>query len=252
MEAEGKELGRFSGKGVLITPKILERPMIKWEKLEIILYNNKLVFEFVDKKIEVKIEDIIDVGVELPKKVLDIAKATLEDIKYHSSLVVKIEGNGEVIIGFAPETSIYGKAPIDNFLRKLFYILLNEKEAKILYDVKNNENKSWEDGYLTFIEKRIKEEFVVKIERILAVKVKKGREEKIYEVFCNIKDVEIEEMEIDGEIKPVLQILQIKDKRKILSYLCTKDKKVKLFLLRYMITLLNCQHVGILRYLQDR
>lgn len=67
---KSSEIARFSGKGILITPKTLEKPLLKWEKLEIILYKDKIVFEFVDKTIEVGVEDIEDVGAELPKKSL--------------------------------------------------------------------------------------------------------------------------------------------------------------------------------------
>ena len=253
MTNEPSEIARFSGKGVLITPKTLEKPLLRWEKLEIILYGDKIVFEFLDKKIEAKIEDIEDVGEELPKKVIDSAKRLLEDITFHSSIVIKSKEFGNIMIGFAPETSIYGKTPIDNFLRKLFCALLNKKEVKILYDVKegNYENKTWENGYLKFIKERIKEEFVVKIGYKLVVEVLKNKEAKIYDIFSNIRNIEIEEKDVEGEIKPVLKIQQKKNRKKIMSYLYTENRKVRLFLLRYMLILLNYKYVGILRYLQE-
>ncbi|AAB99637.1 TPA: hypothetical protein HA335_02535 [Methanocaldococcus jannaschii] len=249
---KSSEIARFSGKGILITPKTLEKPLLKWEKLEIILYKDKIVFEFVDKTIEVGVEDIEDVGAELPKKVIDIAKSTLEDITYHSSIIIKSKEFGNVMVGFAPETSIYGKAPIDNFLRKLFYILLNKKEVKILYNAgENSENTKWENGFLTFIKKRIKDGLVTKIEYRLVVEILDNEDSKIYDIFSNIKDVEIEEKDVDGEIEPVLKILQVKDGKDIISYLYTKDKKVRLFILRYMVILLDYKYIGILRYLQE-
>jgi len=156
------------------------------------------------------------------------------------------------MVGFAPETSIYGKAPIDNFLRKLFYILLNKKEVKILYNAgENSENTKWENGFLTFIKKRIKDGLVTKIEYRLVVEILDNEDSKIYDIFSNIKDVEIEEKDVDGEIEPVLKILQVKDGKDIISYLYTKDKKVRLFILRYMVILLDYKYIGILRYLQE-
>ena len=251
MTDESLEIARFSGKGILITPKTLEKPLLKWEKLEIILYKDKIVFEFIDRTIEVGIEDIEDVGAELPKKVLEIAKSTLEDITYHSSIIIKSKEFGSVMVGFAPETSIYGKAPIDNFLRKLFYTLLNKKEVKLLYNVEENKNAEWKDGFLTFIKKRIKDGLVTKIEYRLVVEVLENEDSKIYDIFSNIKDVEIEEKDVNGEIEPVLKIQQLKEGKDVISYLYTKDKKVRLFLLRYMLILLNYKYVGILRYLQE-
>ena len=251
MTDKSSEIARFSGKGILLTPKTLEKPLLKWEKLEIILYKDKIVFEFVDKTIEVGVEDIEDVGAELPKKVLEIAKSTLEDITYHSSIIIKSKEYGSVMVGFAPETSIYGKAPIDNFLRKLFYILLNEKEVKILYNAGEDKDAKWEGGFLTFIKKRIKDGVVVKVEYKLVIEVSENGDAKIYDIFSNIKDVEIEEKDVNGEIEPVLKIQQLKEGKDVISYLYTKDKRVRLFILRYMVILLNYTHVGILRYLQE-
>ncbi|XRP97283.1 CheF family chemotaxis protein [Methanocaldococcus sp. 16A] len=250
---ESQEIARFSGKGVLITPKTMEKPLLRWEKLEIILYKDKIVFEFLDKKIEANIEDIDDVGYKLPKKVFDSAKCLLEDITFHSTIVIKSKEFGTIMIGFAPETSLYGKTPIDNFLRKLFCLLLNNKEVKILYDVKEEDyrDKTWENGYLKFIKERIKEEVIVKFEYKLVVEVLENNNTKTYDIFSNIRDVKIEEKEICGEIKPILKIQQKKNRKCITSYLYTENRKVRLFLLRYMLLLLNCKHVGILKYLQE-
>ncbi|ADC68847.1 Protein of unknown function DUF439 [Methanocaldococcus sp. FS406-22] len=251
MTDKSSEIARFSGKGILLTPKTLEKPLLKWEKLEIILYKDKIVFEFVDKTIEVGVEDIEDVGAELPKKVLEIAKSTLEDITYHSSIIIKSKEYGSVMVGFAPETSIYGKAPIDNFLRKLFYILLNKKEVKILYNAGEDKDAKWEEGFLTFIKKRIKDGLISKIEYRLVIEVLVNGDAKIYDIFSNIKDVEIEEKDVNGEIEPVLKIQQLKEGKDVISYLYTKDKRVRLFILRYLVILLDYKHVGILRYLQE-
>ncbi|CAB3289027.1 conserved protein of unknown function [Methanocaldococcus lauensis] len=255
IEGKSSEIARFSGKGVLITPQTLEKPVIKWDLLEIILYEDKIIFEFSDDKFEVGIENIEDIGYKLPKKVIESAKQSLEDIKYHSSIVVKSDKLGDIIIGFAPETSIYGKTPIINFLRRLFYLLLNNKEVKIIYDIEENKNKEWEEGYLKFTEERIKEEFIVKIKYKLVVKVLKDNRAIIYDIFSNIKDIEIEEKEVNGYLKPVLvikQVIQQTKKRKyVISYLYVEDKKVRLFLLRYLVLVLEYKDVGILKYINN-
>jgi helix-turn-helix protein len=44
-------------------------------------------------------------------------------------------------------------------------------------------------------------------------------------IFGNIKDVEIEENDVNGEIEPVLKIQQLKEGRIIISYLYTLDER---------------------------
>ncbi|ACV24922.1 CheF family chemotaxis protein [Methanocaldococcus fervens] len=236
MADKSKEIATFHGKGILINQYTIKKPTLKWEKLDIILYEDSIEFKFLNKSIKVDIQYIEDVGAELPRRVIEIAKSSLEDITYHSSIIFQLPESDKTMIGFAPETSIYGRKPIENFLRKLFYVLLNKKEIKVQYGaIKGGSidpNVKWEDGYLIFV----KTKSTLAGGEILAVAALEGGKPKIYNLFSNIESIRIKTKVIDDKEEEVLEIKQIKGGESITSYLYIQPRE-RLFVLRYIATL---------------
>ncbi|ENN96253.1 hypothetical protein J422_03283 [Methanocaldococcus villosus KIN24-T80] len=237
-----KELAKFQGKGILLNQYTIKSPVLKWEKLEITLYEDSLLFEFKDKKIEVELQYVEDVGAGLPRRAIEVAKTSLEDITYHSSITYKLPESDKTMIGFAPETSIYGRKPIENFLRKLFYALLNKKEVKVQYGaIKGgtvDPNVKWEDGYLVFA----KVKSLLSPGEVLAVAVLEDGKPKVYNLFTNLESIRIKKKMVGEEEKDVLEIKQIKGNENITSYLYVEPRE-RLFILRYIENLTKYKNV---------
>ncbi|WP_423793035.1 CheF family chemotaxis protein [Methanocaldococcus indicus] len=237
-----KVITKFSGKGILLNQYTLKNPALKWEKLEIILYDDSIEFIFPNKKMRIKLEYIEDIGVELPRKAIEIAKSALEDITYHSSIIFNPPEMEKTMVGFAPETSMYGRKPLDAFLSKLFYVLLHKKPVKIQYAAMKggslDPNAKWEDGQLYFIQKKSS---VGGSKEILVVVVFEEEKPKVYNVFTNIEAMRLKEKVIDGETVEALEIKQVKNNESITSYLYT-DNKTRLFILRYLANLTKYKH----------
>ncbi|ACX73349.1 MAG: hypothetical protein GXN95_06700 [Methanococci archaeon] len=237
MARKPKEVAVFNGKGILLNQYTMKNPVLKWEKLDIILYEDKINFIFPNKKVEVELQHVEDVGAELPRRAIEVAKSSLEDITYHSSITFRPPESDKTMVGFAPETSIYGRKPIENFLRKVFYVLLNKKEIKIQYGaIKGGSidpNVKWEDGYLIFVQRKS----ALSSGEILAVAVLENGKPKIYNLFSNIESIRLKTKLInENEEAEVLEIKQIKSNETITSYLYI-EKRERLFVLRYIATL---------------
>ncbi|WP_292461030.1 CheF family chemotaxis protein [Methanothermococcus sp.] len=237
---KSKEISRFEGKAIIVNSYSLKDPFTKWNKTQITLFTDKIEFNIGNKKIEANIEYIEDIGAELPRRAIEIAKASLEDISHYSSIVLRLPDRDKDIIGFAPETSLYGKTLINSFLKKIFYVLLNKKEIKVQYGVIKggsvDNSVKWEEGFLVFAQKPVKKGVSIVNEQVLAVAVKGGKP-KVYDLFNNIESVDIENKTIDdGKELEVLEIKQIKGGETITSYIYIPQKE-RLFVLRYIATL---------------
>jgi helix-turn-helix protein len=240
-KSKSKEIARFEGKGIIVNPYTLRDPFTKWNKIQITLFTDKIEFNFGNRKIEANIEYIEDIGAELPRRAMEIAKASLEDISHYSSITIRLPDSDKDIIGFAPETSLYGKTLVNTFLKKLFYVLLNKKEVKVQYGIIKggsvDTSVTWEDGFLVFAQKPVKKGVSVVNEQVLAVAVTTGGKPKVYNLFNNIESVDIENKTIDGDKElEVLEIKQIKGGETITSYIYIPQKE-RLFVLRYIATL---------------
>ncbi len=236
-------VAKFNGKGILLNQYTLKNPALKWEKLDINLYEDSIEFIFPTKKLKIKTEYIEDVGADLPRKAIEIAKSTLEDITYHSSIVFHPPEMDKTMVGFAPETSIYGRKPIEIFLLKLFKVLLNKKPVKVQYAAMKggslDPNAKWEDGYLLFVIVKSG----VSTKEILAVAVNdESGKPKIYTLFTNLEAIRIKTKVIDDKEVEVLEIKQIKSNESITSYLYL-DNKDRLFVLRYIANLTKYKNV---------
>jgi len=238
--AKSKEVARFEGKGIIINAYTLRDPFTKWGKIQITLYDNKIEFNFGNKFIESELEYIVDVGAELPRRAIEIAKSSLEDIKYNSSITIQLPDSDRDIIGFAPETSLYGKALVNSFLKKVFYVLLNKTEVKVKYEVIKggsvDPSAKWEDGMLVFAQRPVKKGVKVVNELVLAVAVTSGGKPKVYNLFSNLESVEIERKTVDNEELEVMEIKQIKGGETTTSYIYIPQRE-RLFVLRYIATL---------------
>ncbi|WP_423793368.1 CheF family chemotaxis protein [Methanocaldococcus indicus] len=230
-------LATFSGKGLIVTPEILQYPIIRWEKLEMKLYDNKIDVELGTNKFSIELDKIVDIGEPLPDEVIEKSKFTI-DLSVYGTITYHDETSSKML-AFIPETSIYGKKPIEAFLKKLFSILLDDKEILI----KAADGK-WEKGYIKIVDEKIKENFITKVINKIVVKTDSNE----YDISSNIKSIEFEDVEVNNEIKTCLKIIKKEDTKKVILYLYVEDDKVKKFLLRYFNVILD-YHVGILRYL---
>uniref|UniRef100_A9AB10 Chemotaxis signal transduction system protein F from archaea n=1 Tax=Methanococcus maripaludis (strain C6 / ATCC BAA-1332) TaxID=444158 RepID=A9AB10_METM6 len=235
--AKSKLVATFNGKGIIATPYTLRDPFTKWRNLKIELYEDYLEFIFENKKIEVTFDQIDDIGFDLPRKALEIAKNNLDDISIYGSFRLNPPDEDKFSIGYAPEASIYGEPTINAFLKKLFQQLLNKKEIKLQYarivggsvDV----SSEWEDGYLVFAKKPVKRGVSVIEEMVLAVAVTSGDKPKVYDLFTNIESISLEKKKIDEEDKEVLEIKQLRGGETVNSYIHIPSTKL-LYVLRYI------------------
>ncbi|AXI24671.1 hypothetical protein CFE53_00150 [Methanofervidicoccus sp. A16] len=235
-----KEVAKFEGKGIIINPYTLRDPFTKWSKIKITLYTDRILFEFENKSIEAELKYVVDVGAELPRRAIEIAKSTLDDIRYYSSITIQLPDSDKDIIGFAPETSLYGKTLINSFLKKVFYVLLNKKEVKVQYEVIKggsvDPSAKWEDGMLVFAQRPVKKGLKVVNELVLAVAVTSGGKPKVYNLFSNLESISLEKKTVENEELTVLEIKQLKGGESVTSYLYIPERE-RLFVLRYIATL---------------
>lgn len=237
---KSKEVARFEGKGILVNPYTMRDPFTKWEKIQIILYNDKIEFKFKNNEIVATLDQIEDVDAKLPRRAIEIAKGSLEDLGEYSSITIKLPDRDIDIIGFAPETSIYGKTLINAFLKKLFFELLNKKEVKVQYGLIKggsvDPSVTWENGMFVFAQKPVKKGVSIIHEPVLAIAVTTDRKPKVYDLFSNIESVNREKKAVDGEERDVLEIKQIKAGETMTSYMYAPQKET-LFVLRYISAL---------------
>ncbi|WP_456419254.1 CheF family chemotaxis protein [Methanocaldococcus infernus] len=242
MPSKPKEIARFNGKGILLNQYTMKNPALKWEKLEIILYEDHFEFIFPNRKINVEIQYVEDVGAELPRRAIEVAKASLEDITYHSSIVYKLPNSDKTMVGFAPETSIYGRKPIEIFLNHVFHVLLDKKPCKIQYAaIKGgtlDPNVKWEDGKFIFVKRKSS---LISADLLAVVVIKDGKP-KAYNIFTNIESIRIKNKLVDDKEEEVLEIKQVKNNENITSYLYVPARE-RLFVLRYIYTLTKYKHV---------
>ncbi|ENN96830.1 hypothetical protein J422_00245 [Methanocaldococcus villosus KIN24-T80] len=237
-------VAKFSGRGVVITKhhrKLYSFLYKKWEPLDITLYRDKIVFDFGDNKIELSLDNIIDIGERIPEEIIKTSKYCLEGIEYYSTVTTYINFE-KTVIAFATESMIYEKTLIISFLRKLFQILLNNKDVMVRYNIK--ENFYWEKGKIKFVDKKIRDKGIMRVEHYITVETKNDR----YYLFTNIKDLKISEDKIKDRVLPVLEIVQKMWIKNISSYFYSDDWKVKLFILRYLREIMGLD-IGILKYL---
>ncbi len=218
-------LATFTGRGIKLTDDLLEKPFIKWDNLEIKLYPDKIEFDLNNIIFDYPIENIVDIGRKLPKEIIDKSKFFSGTIEIYSTITVLENNEEETTFAFSPETNIYGKKPIETFLRKLFQLLLEDKE--VFFKI---ENDDWKKGTLKFVTEKIKENFIIKYVNKLVVQYNNEN----YDLFTNIKNLLIVEHNVLGENRPTLEILQKVNGKKRKVYLYMEDKKIKLFLLRYL------------------
>ncbi|ABR54164.1 Protein of unknown function DUF439 [Methanococcus vannielii SB] len=235
--AKSKQIATFNGKGIIVTPYTLRDPFTKWRKLQIILYEDSIDFNFDNKSFEIDFKDIEDIGFELPRKALEIAKNTLEDVSVYSAIRAKPKDEDKFAIGFAPEASIYGEPTINAFLKKFFQQILNKKDIKLQYarivggsvDV----NSNWQDGNLVFAKKPVRKGVSVIEDLVLAAAVTSGDKPKVYDLFTNIESVSIEKKKVGEEEQEVLEIKQLRGSETVNSYIYLQSIKM-LYLLRYI------------------
>ncbi|MBA2846821.1 hypothetical protein HNP88_001005 [Methanococcus maripaludis] len=235
--AKSKIIATFKGKGVIVTPYTLRDPFTKWKNFQMQLYEDSIEFIFENKVIEASFDQIDDMGFELPRKALEIAKNNLDDISVYGSFKLNPPDEDKFSIGFAPEASIYGETTINAFLKKLFQQLLNKKEIKLQYarivggsvDIASE----WEDGCFVFAKKPVKKGVSVIEEMVLAVAVTSGEKPKVYDLFNNIESVSLETKKINEEDKEVLEIKQLRGGETVNSYIHIPSTKL-LYVLRYI------------------
>lgn len=235
--AKSKQITTFSGKGIIATPYTLRDPFTKWRKLQMVLYEDSLEFIFDNKTVEVNFADIEDLGFELPRKALEIAKNTLEDVSVYGAIKAKPADEDKFSIGFAPEASIYGEPTTNAFFKKLFQQMLNKKEIKLQYarivGGSLDMTSEWQDGSLVFAKKPVKKGVSVIEDIVLAVAVTSGDKPKVYDLFTNIESVSIEKKKIDENDVDVLEVKQLRGSETVTSYLYVPSTKL-LYILRYI------------------
>ncbi|MBP2142910.1 helix-turn-helix protein [Methanococcus voltae] len=242
--SKSKVIATFEGKGILINTYTVRDPFTKWKKIKIYLYDDGLRFDIEGNIVEVEYEQIEDIGIKLPRKIIEIAKNSLDDIADYGSITFKLPDEEAQSIGFAPETSIYGKTTINKFLKSLFQELLYKKNIKIQYarivGGSVNPEVQWDDGNLVFAKKPIRKGVTVIEDLVLAIAVQTMGKPKVYDLFANIESVSTEKKMVNEEEKDVIEIKQLKGKETVNSYLYLEDTKI-LYILRY-ISLLTKYH----------
>ncbi|WP_456418846.1 CheF family chemotaxis protein [Methanocaldococcus infernus] len=222
---------KFSGVGFFLKRGKEITLFDRWEKLDIFIDDSKIIFEFQNKELEIRFNDIIDIDSKVPKKVRDLIKTTLEGAYNISSIVISFEED-LAMIAFGVESSIYGEFPVKSVLKEILYKFILDKELEVLYNIKKSDE--WKKGKLKLVKKKIKVNFITKIEEKILFET---RDKEYYDIFSKIKDVNLE--------NGYLRITQSVVGKKVTSYL-SLDDELKYFLLKYLKSVLNV-NVGLLK-----
>ncbi|AEC52056.1 hypothetical protein PNA2_1141 [Pyrococcus sp. NA2] len=173
---------------------------------------------------------LTDLAVRIPDEI------KLNPEKDHFGLKFYIPGRGELLVIFTIEENllIYDEKKFNEFVHKVFEVLINGKSvmlqlARIVGGAINMESK-WEEGWLRVV--RVKSARTQRTERSIVVITKDKRPVSI---FSDLEDIEIEEVDMNGKKVKAWKIRHFHIDQSVTSYLYIPDKKVQLFVLRYLL-----------------
>ncbi|CAB50452.1 CheF family chemotaxis protein [Pyrococcus abyssi] len=173
---------------------------------------------------------LTDIGIRIPDEL------KLNPEKDHFGLKFYVPGRGELLVIFTIEENllIYDEKKFAEFVHKVFEVLINGKTvmlqlARIVGGAINMESK-WEEGWLRVI--KVKSARTQRTERSVVVIT---QDKRPVSIFSDLEDIEIEEVEMNGKKVRAWKIRHFHINQSVTSYLYIPDKKVQLFVLRYLL-----------------
>lgn len=211
------------------------RSKINWRDAIAVIEYERLVIKYITMG-EVVGEDtfsfsaLTDVGIKIPGGI------KLDPEQEHFGLKFYLETRGEVtvILTIGKNLLIYDEARFRDFIHKLFEVLIDSVPVKIeLARIRGgalNMETKWLDGNLKILSYKSPKTGKREINIVITT-----QETPPIPIFSDMEDLEIEEVEMNGKPVSAWKIKHFYDGESVVSYLYIPEKKVKLYILRYLL-----------------
>jgi len=208
---------------------------INWRDAIAVIEHDKLIIKYV-KMGEVVGEDafsfsaLTDIGVRIADGI------KLDPEQEHFGLKFYLETRGEVtvILTIGKNLLIYDEKKFKDFIHKLFEVLINGSPVKIeLARIRGgalNMEAKWIDGALKILSYKSPKTGKREINIVITT-----QETPPIPIFSDMEDLEIEEVEMDGKLVNAWKIKHFYEGESVVSYLYIPEKKIKLYILRYLL-----------------
>ncbi len=143
-------------------------------------------------------------------------------------------GEKTVVLTIGKNMLIYDEAAFKQFVHKIFEVLINGAPVKLLLARMRggalNMEAKWEDGTLKIVTVR---------------SIRKGRKEmniivlvdgRPVSLFADMEDLDVEEIDMGDKKVKAWKIKHFYENESVVSYLFIEDKKIRLYILRYLLT----------------
>jgi len=143
-------------------------------------------------------------------------------------------GEKTLVLTIGKNILIYDESAFKAFIHRIFEVLINGAHVKLLLArIRGgalNMNAKWEEGTLKIVVvrsvlKRRKERNIIIIIN-----------GKPVSIFADMEDLDLEEIEIEGKKVQVWKIKHFYENESVVSYLLIENKKIRLYILRYLLT----------------
>ncbi len=210
---------------------------IKWRDAMAYLENDRITLKYL-RMGQVVGEDVfpfsslIDIGIKIPDELkLDPPQLPHFGMKFY------VPGSGEktLVLTIGSNLLIYDEKAFKTFIHRVFEVLINGVKVKLLLARMRggalNMDAKWEDGTLRIVTVRSVRKN--RRERNIIVLTSEG---KPIPLFSDMEDLDIEEIEMGNKKVEAWKIKHFYENESVVSYLFVEDKKVRLYILRYLLT----------------
>ncbi|WP_331710447.1 CheF family chemotaxis protein [Thermococcus peptonophilus] len=209
---------------------------IKWRDAMAYLENDRITLKYL-RMGQVVGEDVfpfsslIDIGIKIPDEL------KLDPQLPHFGMKFYVPGSGEktLVLTIGSNLLIYDEKAFKTFIHRVFEVLINGVKVKLLLARMRggalNMDAKWEDGTLRIVTVRSVRKN--RRERNIIVLTSEG---KPIPLFSDMEDLDIEEIEMGNKKVEAWKIKHFYENESVVSYLFVEDKKVRLYILRYLLT----------------
>ncbi|WP_010477540.1 CheF family chemotaxis protein [Thermococcus zilligii] len=172
---------------------------------------------------------LVDIAIKIPDEVKLDPELPHFGLKFYLS-----SGEKTLYLTIGKNMLIYDEKTFKSFVHQIFEVLINGAPVKLLLARMRggalNMDATWQDGVLKIVTVRsIKR---ARMERNIIVLV----EGKPVSLFADMEDLDIEEIEMGDKKVEAWKIKHFHENESVVSYLLVEDKKLKLYIIRYLLT----------------
>ncbi|WP_297535347.1 CheF family chemotaxis protein [Thermococcus sp.] len=208
---------------------------VNWRDAIGVILHDRLVLKYL-KMGEIVGEDsfpfstLTDISIKVP----DTHKLNPEREHFGMKFYIPNRGELTVILTIGNNLLIYDEKKFSEFVHTIFETLINGKSVKIqLARIKGgalNLDSKWEDGSLRIIS--VTSAKTGKKERNIVVL---DRNMKPVPIFSDVEDMDLEEVELNGQKVIAWKIKHFHISETVTSYLYIPEKRTRLYVLRYLM-----------------